>query len=143
MDASSSLRWAVYYVALAGVATIVGFGLVGIGFALGIGAALGQMVNEGATFGAVLGTAAPGIVVAFLGILVWAVGSAAAFFKVVTEAVDEQMQERFDGEKVKSEILSVLNDRLSDIEHDMEEMRRKVSEMKREDAANEFDFGGN
>lgn len=140
MDASNSLRWAVYYVALAGVATMVGFGIVGIGFMLGLGAAVSQLAS-GAAVGSVLGTAAPGLVVAILGILVWAVGSAAAFFKVVTEAVDEQMQERFNGEKVKSEILSVMDDRLSDIEHDIQEMRRKVSEMKRDDAANEFDFG--
>ncbi|WP_158057850.1 hypothetical protein [Halorussus halophilus] len=141
MDASSSLRWAVYYVALAGVATIVGGGFVVVGMMLGLGAAVNQLLYEGAGFGTVLGTAAPGLVVALLGVFVWAVGSAAAFFTVVAEAVDEQMQERFNGEKVKSDILSVLDDRLSDVEHDIEEMRRKVSEMKREDAANEFDFG--
>ena len=140
MDASSSLRWAVYFVALAGVATLLGAGLLGAGVVLGLLAAYDQLAG-GAALGTVAATAAPGLAVALLGVLVWTVGVAAAFFKVVTEAVEAQMRERFDGEKVKSEILSVLDDRLSDVEHDVEEVRRNVSELKREDAAEEFQFG--
>ena len=140
MDASRSLRWAVYFVALAGVATLLGVGLIGAGVALGVGSAYGQLA-DGAALGSVAGSAAPGLAVALLGVLVWVVGTAAAFFKIVTEAVEEQMRERFDSEKVKSEILSVLDDRLSEVEHDASETRRKVAELKREDAADEFQFG--
>ncbi|WP_132057273.1 dynein light chain family protein [Halorussus amylolyticus] len=141
MNASRSIRWALYYVALSAVATLVGGGLVVAGAALGLGTAYEQLA-DGAALGSVVGTAAPGLAVALLGALVWAVGSVAAFLKVFTEAVDEQMRERFDSEKVKSEILSVLDDRLSDVEHDAEETRRKVSELKREEVANDFEFGG-
>lgn len=140
MDANRSIRWALYYVALAGVATVVGGGLVVAGASFGLASAYGQ-VADGAALGSVVGTAAPGLAVAVVGALIWVVGSVAAFVKVFTEAVDEQMRERFDSEKVKSEILSVLDDRLSEVEHDAAETRRKVAELKREDAAEEFEFG--
>ena len=140
MDASRSLRWAVYYVILAGVATLLGGGLVGAGVVAGLGPAYDQL-SSGATLSAVLPTAAPGLVLAILGVVVWLLGTVAAFVRVFTAAVEEQMRERFDSEKVKSEILSVLDDRLSDVEHDVTEMRRTVSELKREDTAEEFQFG--
>ncbi|NHN57761.1 MULTISPECIES: hypothetical protein [Halorussus] len=140
MDAKRSLRWAVYYVVLAGAATLVGGALVGAGVALGIGDGYGQLA-DGAALSTALTTAAPGLAVAVLGVLVWAVGSVAAFVRVFTAAVEEQMRERFDGERVKSEILSVLDERLSEVEHDVSETRRQVSELKREDTAEEFQFG--
>ncbi|MFC4549036.1 MULTISPECIES: hypothetical protein [Halorussus] len=140
MDASSSLRWAVYFVALAGVATLLGAGFLGVGVVLGLGAAYDQLAS-GAGLGTAAATAAPGLVVVFLGVLLWAVGVAAAFFKVVTEATEAQMRERFDGERVKSDILSVLDERLSEVEHDAAETRRQVAEMKREDSAEGFEFG--
>ncbi|UPV99028.1 hypothetical protein M0R88_10870 [Halorussus gelatinilyticus] len=140
MDASRSLRWAVYYVVLAGVATAVGGALVGGGVVLGIADGYSQLA-DGAAVTTALSTAAPGLVLAFLGVVVWAVGSVTAFVRVFTAAVEEQMRERFDGERVKSEILSVLDERLSEVEHDVSETRRQVSELKREESADEFQFG--
>ncbi|PSQ49507.1 hypothetical protein BRD15_03235 [Halobacteriales archaeon SW_6_65_15] len=140
MDARRSLRWAVYYVVLAGVATLVGGGLVGAGFVLGLGTAVEQ-VSDGAALSSVAGTAAPGLAVALLGVLIWAVGTVTAFVRVFTAAVEEQMRGRFDSEKVKSEILSVLDDRLVEMEQDMSETRRQISELKREETAEEFQFG--
>ncbi|MFC7081144.1 hypothetical protein [Halorussus caseinilyticus] len=140
MDASRSLRWAVYYVILAGVATLLGGALVGAGVVLGIADGYSQL-ESGAALSTALETAAPGLAAVVLGVLVWAVGTVTAFVRVFTAAVEEQMRERFDGEKVKSEILSVLDDRLSDVEHDVSEMRRTVSELKREESADEFQFG--
>ncbi|WP_128477577.1 hypothetical protein [Halorussus pelagicus] len=140
MDASRSLRWAVYYVVLAGIATLLGGALVGGGVLLGIAEGYEQLTN-GAALTAALTTAAPGLALAFLGVVVWAIGTVTAFVRVFTAAVEEQMRERFDGERVKSEILSVLDERLSEVEHDVSETRRQMSELKREDDAEEFQFG--
>jgi len=140
MDAKRSLRWAVYYVVLAGVTTVVAGALVAAGWVVGLGAAYDQLA-DGATLSSVAGTAAPGLALALVGVVLSAVGTVAAFVRVFTAAVEEQMRERFDSEKVKSEILSVLDDRLSDVEHDMSETRRKIDELKREDVAEEFEFG--
>lgn len=140
MDASRSLRWAVYYVILAGVATLVAGGLVGAGVAVGLGDAYGQL-ESGAALSAVLETAAPGLALAVLGVAVWAIGTVTAFVRVFTAAVEEQLRERFDGERVKSEILSALDERLSEMERDVSETRRQMSELKREETAEEFEFG--
>jgi uncharacterized membrane protein len=140
MDAKRSLRWALTYVALSAVAALLGGGLVAAGTVVGLGTAYEQLA-AGAALRSVAATAAPGLALAVLGAVVWAVGSVAAFLKVFTEAVDEQMRDRFDSEKVKSEILSVLDDRLSEVERDVEETRRTVAELKRDEAASEFEFG--
>ena len=140
MDASRSFRWAVYYVVLAGVATLLGGALVGGGVVLGIADAYNQLEN-GAALSSALQTAAPGLALVTLGIVVWLLGTVTAFVRVFTAAVEEQMRDRFDSEKVKSEILSVLDDRLSEVERDTSETRRQVSELKREETADEFQFG--
>jgi hypothetical protein len=140
MDASRSLRWAVYYVVLAGVATLLSGALVGGGILLGIADAYSQL-ESGAALSTALKTAAPGLVLVSIGIIVWVVGTVAAFVRVFTAAVEEQMRDRFDSEKVKSEILSVLDDRLAEVERDVSETRRQVSELKSDDTAEEFQFG--
>ena len=140
MDASRSLRWAVYYVVLAGAATLLGGALVGGGVVLGIADAYSRL-ESGAALSAALKTAAPGLVLVTLGVAVWVVGTVTAFVRVFTATVEEQMRERFDSEKVKSEILSVLDDRLSEVERDVSETRRQISELKREETADEFQFG--
>lgn len=140
MDARRSLRWAVYYVVLAGVATLLAAAFVGAGVVVGLAPAYDQLASGG-SLSAALTTAAPGIALVLVGVLAWALGTVAAFVRVFTAAVEEQMRERFDSEKVKSEILSVLDDRLSDLEHDVSELRRSVGELKREDAAEDFQFG--
>ena len=78
---------------------------------------------------------------ALFGGFVWILGTVGAFIRVFTAAVEEQMRERFDSEKVKSEILSVLDDRLGELERDVTEVRRQISELKRDEAAEEFEFG--
>ena len=141
MDAKRTLRWAGYYFALSTASALVGFAIIALGATLGLSAAYG-MYLDGASFGSVLGTAAPGLVVALIGIVIWRVGTAAAFYKTLTGAVDDEMGERFDSERIKSDILSVLDERLSDMQFELEQTKRKIDDRNREDAANEFEFGG-
>lgn len=139
MDAKRTLRWAGYYFVLSTTAALVGFAIVGIGVALGLTTAYG-MYTDGAATGAILRTAAPGLVVALLGVVVWRVGTAAAFYKTLTGAVDDELGQRFDSERVKSEILSVLDERLSDMQFEIEQTRRKIDDANREEAASDFEF---
>ena len=141
MDTTRALRWGGYYTALATLGAVLGLAIVAAGAALGIGEAL-SMYFDGAGTTAVLTTAAPGLIVAAVGLLVWRLIAAVAFYKTVTGAVDEEMRERFDSERVKSEILSVLDDRLSDMQYEMERLRKQVDDINRQEAAEEFEFGG-
>lgn len=141
MDTTRALRWGGYYTALATLGAVLGLAIVAAGATLGLGEAF-SMYADGAGATAVLTTAAPGLIVAAIGLLVWRLIAAVAFYKTVTGAVDEEMRERFDSERVKSEILSVLDDRLSDMQYEMERLRKQVNDINRQEAAEEFEFGG-
>lgn len=140
MDAKRTLRWAGYYFLLSTAATLVGLAIVGLGVTLGLSSAYGMYLN-GASYGTVASTAAPGLVVVLLGVVVWRIGTAAAFYKTMTGAVDDQLGERFDSERVKSEILAVLDERLSDMQFEVEQTKRKIDDLNREEATSDFEFG--
>lgn len=69
------------------------------------------------------------IVPVVLALLVWQFVKTVAFYKTVTEATEEQMAERFDAERVKSEVLEVLDDRLAEMHSELQRARKEVKEM--------------
>lgn len=140
MDAKRTLRWAGYYFALSALSAVVGLAIVAAGATLGLTEAY-HMYGGNASFSAIAATAAPGLIVSLLGIVVWKVGSAAAFVKTLTGAVDDEMGERFDSERVKSEILSVLDERLSDMQFEIQQTRRQMGDSSGKQATNDFEFG--
>ena len=141
MDTTRALRWGGYYTALATLGAVVGLAIVAAAATLGIGDAVAAY-RDGAAITSVLSTAAPGLIVAALGLVVWHLIAAVALHRTMTGAIEEEMRERFDSERVKSEILAVLDDRLSDMQYEMERVRKEVSSLNSEQAAEEFEFGG-
>lgn len=139
MDKKQSLRWAGYYLALSTLSAVVGLVFVGAAVVLSLDVAYLMYRESGLTM-AVLETAAPGLASVVVGFLLWKLGKAAAFYKTMTGAVDEQMETQFDSEKVKSDILAVLDDRLSDMQYEVERTRQSVEEMERKEKASEFQF---
>jgi hypothetical protein len=129
-----ALKWTAYYRGIAWAAALVGLGMV----------VLGLRVANGA-----FPTGLPGVVdaatsTAFLpfalaGFVVWQVGTTAAFYKTTTEAVDEQLAERFDPELIKSDMLSVLDERLSEMHSELEATHRAVDEMQADSGGFEVD----
>lgn len=125
MRLTSALRWAAIYRSLAW-----GAGLLPVGVAVaalyfvgpsriprGTGEAMGILTNP--YF----------LVPVFLALVAWQFLKTAAFYKTVTEATDEQMAERFDSEKVKSEVLEVLDDRLAEMQSEVERTRTEVQQL--------------
>lgn len=138
MDAKRSFVWAGKYFALTTV-----FALVGLGFVAG-GVAVGFLNAETTTVFQVsvpvpTTASAPGFLLVLLGVLVWRFGKAWAFFKTVTEATEEEVGETFDTEHVKSDIVTVLDDRLTDMQHDIQSVNRELRDLKEEDR---YDFTG-
>lgn len=124
MNVTAALRWTLYYRLIAWVSALVGLGFVYLGYFLSIGGApldLGMAI-QGAKSPMFLGPA-------LLGFLVWQVGKTAAYYKTLTEATDQQLSERFDPELIKSDILSVLDERLSEMHSDLEATRRGVEDL--------------
>ena len=141
MENSRALKWAASYVALSTVALVIGLALVGVGVALA-GMSLSRLVIVAQRSPLLLVRgAAPTVLLVLLGIAVWRVGAAFALFKTLGTAVEEQTAGTFDTEAVKSDILSVLDDRLSEMHQDLDQTRRVVNRLGADEAASEFDFG--
>lgn len=123
MDARNALKWAAVYRGLSWAA-----GLVGLALALG---PLYLYGKNGLGVGLVTAKvySAPYLLVfVVLGFLVWQAVKTLAYYKTVAEAVDHQMAERFDPEMVKSDILATLDERLSDMQSELQRTRRSVED---------------
>lgn len=137
MDAKSALRWAVLYRGVTWLFGLVGLAFVYLGFRLSVG---GLPLSRSMFFGALANPRflAP----ALLGFVLWQFGKTVVFYKTVTEAVEEQMTERFDAQMVKSEILEVLDERLAEMETEIRQTRSEVRETSGggATAGNSFEF---
>lgn len=140
MSVKQTLRWALVYRALSAVAFVVGFGVFAVGLALALefdpiaffeGDLAGAFDGESPLVGGL---------VALVGLVVWRVGTAAALYYTLSGAVEERMSRRFDSEKVKSDILSVLDDRLAGMEEQVQATRSDVREVAEAQGGNQFQF---
>lgn len=135
MDYSDALRRTAYYKGVGWLSALVGIGFVLAGYRLSLG---GLPLSRAA---AIEGAKSPAFAaLALLGFVVWQLGSTVAFYKSMTEAVDEQMAERFDPEMIKSDVLSVLDERLADMQTQVEGTRRAVEDLGGAEAGGNFEF---
>jgi hypothetical protein len=94
---------------------------------------------EGLTTSERVSEALPGLALAALGIAVYRFGESWALYTTLTAAHEEALADTYDTERVKSDIVSVLDDRLSDMQNDLQSVNRELRKLKEEDA---FEFGG-
>lgn len=154
MNYKQSLRWAGYYLALSTASLVLGIAFIAAGIVIGLADGY-VLYRAGASPDALLTTAVPGLALAVLGLIVWRLGAALAFHKTVSGAVEEELSEQFDSERMKSEILAVLDDRLSNLNEEIErsqdglrrihalskETHERVEELEEASAASGFEFG--
>jgi hypothetical protein len=141
MQTSTALKWAGVYLGLWIVTTGLAGGLVAAGIAFD---GLSVVGLEGARPAALdTGVDAPtvGIGLVVLGGLVWQLGTAAAAFRTGVSAVESETARHFDAESMKSDILTVLDDRMADMQQDVSQTRRLVNRMSRESHADQLDLG--
>lgn len=81
-----------------------------------------------------------GLGVIFLAGIVWCYGSILLFYYTFAILIQEQTSGQLDTETIKSDILSVLDDRLADMHQETTQTRRLIDRISREDAASDFDF---
>lgn len=136
MNAKRALQWSGYYVLLSGVFTVVGLAMAGVG-----GYLTYESYQVTGAVTAALGDSIGAVVLAVVGVLVWRFGHAWAFYKTLTGAVEEELSTTYDTEHVKSDILSVLDDRLADMQLEMQTMKGTIKDLAREqDADGGFQF---
>lgn len=121
------------------VSALVGLAIVAVGADQWVIPAYLSFV-DGAPLDAVLRTATPGLLLVLLGAFVWQVGSTAARYWTLTAAFSAETAEILDTEAMKSDILSVMDERLADLKQDTQRTRRIVERMGSEEAAESFEF---
>lgn len=81
------------------------------------------------------------LALALVGLVLWQFLTAWAFYATITDAVSDDVSDTYDTEKVKSDILSVLDSRLSDVQNDIQGVNRSVQDVTRPDEDFSFDDG--
>jgi hypothetical protein len=112
------------------------FAVVGLGAVAG-GAYLAEPALDAGTTNEVISIALPGAALAVVGIVIYRFGKAWALYKTLTAANEEALADTFDTQHVKSDIVSVLDERLSDMQNDLQSVNREVRKLKEDD---QFDF---
>ncbi|MFB6093499.1 MAG: hypothetical protein ABEJ77_00970 [Halanaeroarchaeum sp.] len=138
MESRRALAWSARYFLVSALFAVVGAVLVGVGLGYGGLQALELYRSSGSAVTAATG-AAVSLLPALLGVVVWRFGRAFALYMTLTGAVEEQLADTFDTEHVKSDIVSVLDDRLSDMQHDLQSVNREIRELK-EESEGDFEF---
>lgn len=128
MNLSTAVRAASIYRLLSTISFLVGLTIAGIGAYFGGGIQLLQALPPGPPVLAVfhLVDAVPAMILAVIGFAVWQFGSSVAFYYTMAGTTAREAGEEFETEKVKSEVLAVLDDRLSEMHEDVEATRRAV-----------------
>lgn len=103
MEFKDALRWALYYRILSFVSFLIGFGIIAIGILIGLGETISIITSTAPlTEPDVIERALQAanfpltVVFVFIGLVVWRVGKAVAFYKTQTEAVKNEVQEESD-----------------------------------------------
>ncbi|MFB6077545.1 MAG: hypothetical protein ABEJ80_01030 [Halarchaeum sp.] len=131
MDAKRSLRWAGSYFGWTLLFAIVG-ALLALGGVYVAVANATQTAVQGVTVPVPTAASAAGLVLLVLGAAVYRAGKAWALYRTLTGAMEEQLADTYDTEHVKSDIASVVDDRLSDVQHEVQSVKREVRDLKPE-----------
>lgn len=139
MDSKRAAAHAGKYFALTTLFGLLGIALVGGGIAVGVLNATTTAV-AGVTVPAPTRASAAGLALLVLGVAVWRFGKAWALYKTLPVAVEEQVAETFDTEHVKSDLASVVDSRLSDVQQDIQSVNREVRDLKQDDSGGNGPF---
>jgi hypothetical protein len=112
------------------------FAVIGLGL-VAAGAFLSKPALETQTPSALVSALVPGIALSVVGILVYRFGKSWALYKTLTAAHEEALADTFDTQRVKSDIVSVVDERLSDMQTDLQSVNRELRKLREDDA---FDF---
>ncbi|MFB6085403.1 MAG: hypothetical protein ABEJ84_01140 [Halodesulfurarchaeum sp.] len=139
MDQKRSLRWAVRYFLSTTALSLLGVALVGLGgYLVYSGLVLGPDTLFGFRYPHFTTQSYLGLLPVVLGLAVWRLGKAWALYHTMTGAMEEELGDTFDTEHVKSDIVAVLDDRLADMQQDLQSVNRELREVKQDD---DFEFG--
>ncbi|MFP4531007.1 MAG: hypothetical protein ACLFNC_06930 [Halodesulfurarchaeum sp.] len=139
MDKKRSLRWAGRYFLFTTAFSLLGLAIAGLGgYLVYSGLVLGPETIFGFRYPHFTTQSYLGLVPVVLGLAVWRLGKSWAFYHTMTGAMEAELGDTFDTEHVKSDIVAVLDDRLADMQQDLQSVNRELREVKKDDG---FEFG--
>lgn len=138
MESRRAFAWAGRYFLITAFFALLGAVLVGAGIGYGGFEAWTIYQETGGNAVAAAQDGAVYLLVSVLGILLWRFGKAFALYMTLTGAIEEQLADSFDTEHVKSDIVAILDDRLADMQQDVQSVNREIREIKNSDGF-EFD----
>ena len=138
MESRRAFAWSARYFLISALFALIGAALIGLGAGYG-GLQAWQIYLDSGNEIAALRGAGVYLVLPVVGIIVWRFGKAFALYMTLTGAVEEQLSGTFDTEHVKSDIVTVLDDRLADMQQDLQSVNREIRDVK---AESDFDFQG-
>lgn len=140
MEYAETLKWTGVYLGLWLLAGLVGAGLAAAGVALG---GLGPLGLDGWTPSALQigGYPRAGVVLLGLGAVAFKFGTAAALIHVVVGATEKRLAVVLSTEAMKSDILNVLDGRLSEMHEELAETRQMAAQSGGGEASS-FEFEG-
>ncbi|AKH97140.1 hypothetical protein [Halanaeroarchaeum sulfurireducens] len=138
MESRRALAWSARYFLITAAFALVGVALVGVGLGYG-GLQAWELFQQTGDALAAARAVGPYLVLGVLGIFVWRFGKAFALYMTLTGAMDEQLADSFDTEHVKSDIVAILDDRLADMQQDLQSVNRQLRDA---NSDTEFEFDG-
>jgi hypothetical protein len=133
MDAKRSAVHAGKYFVLTTLLAVIALGIIAYGATL---AAPAIDTNSPSEF---IDAVIPGLAVAAVGIAVYRFGKSWALYKTLTTAHEEALADTFDTQRVKSDIVSVVDDRIADMQTEIQSVNRELRKIREDDA---YDFSG-
>ncbi|QLG50379.1 hypothetical protein [Natrinema halophilum] len=128
MTIRTPFGWALVYRTIAVGSLVLGLALVAAGLFAGFGGAATTLITEPLNPDLALEQANPMITVLFaaFGIVVWQVGKTYALFMTLPRAAGQAAGGQIDSNRVASEVREGIDDRLAQLEAELEETRRAV-----------------
>ncbi|WP_254763270.1 hypothetical protein [Natrinema marinum] len=128
MDLRNPFRWAIVYRLVAVGSLVLGLALVALGLVIGFGGAVTVLFTAPLDPGPAIEQANPVITVVFavLGVVVWQLGKTYALFATLPRAAGRAAGRQVDANRVASEVRDSLEERLTDLESEIEATRRAV-----------------
>ncbi|SEW02223.1 hypothetical protein [Natrinema salifodinae] len=141
MDLRNPLRWTLVYRAIAVGALGLGLALVAVGLLVGFGSSITALLADPLNPGPALERADPTITVAFtvLGVVVWQLGKTYALFVTLPRATGRAAAQQLDSTRLASEVRDGLDDRLAELEAEVEATRRTVDALETDERVATFD----
>lgn len=142
MRLADALRWGVYDRVLAAASFVVGALIMLGGLLIGAGDMLADVLAGNVFDAAGPDNGAVALVGLLVGFAVWQIGRATARQHTVVTATEEEITQSVSTERIKSEVLVALDGRLSQMEADLEEVRRQAARIEQKERTGGFEFDG-